>query len=169
MAGGVVLTVIRGDGSRLCHGDDVLVYRDRRGSMKESRSFLEVLWSCSGDRRGIGVAGYRGPWDKTMEPDCFAMPSPPRTSGFSCSRLSLHCSRACAAETRSAHPHSLLQDRRGRSHLLRAIPVLLSHHWPSTCSCVVYCLSCARACRNEPSRLPVLCHVTLTPLCLREN
>jgi hypothetical protein len=28
--------------------------------MKESRSFLEVLWSCSGDRRGIGAAGCRG-------------------------------------------------------------------------------------------------------------
>jgi hypothetical protein len=34
------------------------------------------------------------------------MPSPPRTSGFSCSRLSLHYSRACAAETQSAHPRS---------------------------------------------------------------
>jgi hypothetical protein len=33
MAGGVVPTVIRGDGSRLCHGDDVSAYRDRRGSM----------------------------------------------------------------------------------------------------------------------------------------
>jgi hypothetical protein len=36
--------------------------------------------------------------------------------------LSLLCSRACAAETRSAHPRSLLQDHRAWSHLLRATP-----------------------------------------------
>jgi hypothetical protein len=34
------------------------------------------------------------------------MPTPLRTSGFSCSRLSLLCSRTCAAETRPAHPRS---------------------------------------------------------------
>jgi hypothetical protein len=59
MAGGVFLTVTCGDGSRLCHGDDVLAYRDRRGSIRGFTSFLEVLWSCSGDRRGIGAAGFR--------------------------------------------------------------------------------------------------------------
>jgi hypothetical protein len=45
------------------HDDDVSAHRDRRGSMRgggRSRSFLEVLWSCSGDRRGIGAAGRRG-------------------------------------------------------------------------------------------------------------
>jgi hypothetical protein len=47
------------------------------------------LWFCSDDRRGKGVAGCRGPKDKTMEPDGFAMPTPPRTSGFSCSRVEL--------------------------------------------------------------------------------
>jgi hypothetical protein len=37
------------------------------------------------------------PWDKTMEPDWFAKPTPPRTSGFSCSRAKpplltqMHC------------------------------------------------------------------------------
>jgi hypothetical protein len=39
--------VIHGDDSRLCHGDDVPVFRDRRDSMGGSRSFFEVLWSCS--------------------------------------------------------------------------------------------------------------------------
>jgi hypothetical protein len=82
----VFFTVIRGDDSRLCHGDDVPAYRDRRSSIRGLTSFLEVLWSCSDDRRGIGAAGRRGPWDKTMEPDWFAMLTPPRTSGFSCSR-----------------------------------------------------------------------------------
>jgi hypothetical protein len=33
MAGTVFLTVTRGGGSRLCHGNDIPVYRDRRGSM----------------------------------------------------------------------------------------------------------------------------------------
>jgi hypothetical protein len=33
MAGEVFLTVTRGGGSRLCHCNDVPVYRDRRGSM----------------------------------------------------------------------------------------------------------------------------------------
>jgi hypothetical protein len=60
MAGGVFLTVTRGDGGWLCHGDDVLAYRDRRGSMRGSKSFLEVLWSCLIDRREIGAAGCRG-------------------------------------------------------------------------------------------------------------
>jgi hypothetical protein len=60
MAGGVFLTVIRGDGSRLCHGDDVSAYRDQRGSIRGFTSFLEVLWSCSDDRRGIGAAGWSG-------------------------------------------------------------------------------------------------------------
>jgi hypothetical protein len=60
MAGGVFFTVIRGDGSRLCHGDDVPAYRDRKGSISGSRSFLEVLWSCLNNRQGIGAAGRRG-------------------------------------------------------------------------------------------------------------
>jgi hypothetical protein len=59
MAGGIFLTVTCGDGGWLCHGDDVSAYSDRRGSIRRSRSFLEVLWSCSGDRRGIGAAGCR--------------------------------------------------------------------------------------------------------------
>jgi hypothetical protein len=72
--------------------------------------------------------------------------------GFPAHRLSLHCSRACAAKTRSAHPCSLLQDRRTRSHLLCTVPVLLSHHWLSTCSRVACCLARALACGIEPSR-----------------
>jgi hypothetical protein len=89
------------------------------------------------------------PWDETMKPNWFAMPTPPRTSGLS---QSLHCSCACAAETRSAHPRSLLQLRRTWSHLLRAVPVLFSHHWPSTCSRVVRFLARAHACGIELSR-----------------
>jgi hypothetical protein len=61
MAGGIFLTVTCGGGSRLCHGNDVPAYRDRRGSIRESRSFLEVLWSCLNDWREIGAAGCRGP------------------------------------------------------------------------------------------------------------
>jgi hypothetical protein len=60
MAGGVFLTVTCGGGSRLCHGDDVPAYRDRRGSMGGYKSFFEVLWSCSNNRRGIGATGCRG-------------------------------------------------------------------------------------------------------------
>jgi hypothetical protein len=86
-----------------------------------------------------------------MELDWSAMLTPPRTSGFSCSRLSLHCSRACAAETRPAHSRSFLQDRRAWLHLLRTISILLLHPWSSTCSRVVYCLAYARACGNETS------------------
>jgi hypothetical protein len=111
---------------------------------------------CCGLARTIGeeweLLDVVDPWDETIKPDWFTMPTPPRTSGFPCSRLSLHCSRACAAETRSAHPRSLLQDHRAWSHLLRAVPVLLSHHWPSTCSCVACCLARALACGIEPSR-----------------
>jgi hypothetical protein len=75
--------------------------------------------------------------------------------GFPAHGLSLHCSRACATETRSAHPRSLLQDRRAWSHLLRAVPILLSHHWTSTYSRVVCCLVRAHACGNKPSWPPV--------------
>jgi hypothetical protein len=57
MAEGIFLMVTRGDGGWLGHGNDVPAYRDRRGSLGGSRSFLEVLWSCSNDRRGIGAAG----------------------------------------------------------------------------------------------------------------
>jgi hypothetical protein len=41
--------------------------------------------------------------------------------------LSLLCSRACAAETRPAHPRILLQDRCAWSHLLCSAPALLLH------------------------------------------
>jgi hypothetical protein len=40
MAGGVFLTVTRGDSGWLCHDDDVLAYRDRRGSIRGTRAFL---------------------------------------------------------------------------------------------------------------------------------
>jgi hypothetical protein len=89
ITGEVFLTVICGDDSRLCHGDDVPAYRDRRSSIRGLTSFLEVLWSCLDDRRGIGAAGCRGPWDETIEPDWSAMLTPPRTLGFSCSRVEL--------------------------------------------------------------------------------
>jgi hypothetical protein len=64
MAGEVFLTVTRGDDSRLCHGDDIPAYRDRRGSIRGFTSFLEVSWSCSDDRRGIGATGCRGLMDE---------------------------------------------------------------------------------------------------------
>jgi hypothetical protein len=43
-----------------CNGNDVSAYRDQRGLMRVFTSFLEVLWSCSDDRRGIGAAGHHG-------------------------------------------------------------------------------------------------------------
>jgi hypothetical protein len=55
--------------------------------MKGFTSFLEVLWSCSDGRREIGVARCRGPRSKTMEPNGLAIPTFPRTLGFSCSRV----------------------------------------------------------------------------------
>jgi hypothetical protein len=72
--------------------------------------------------------------------------------GFPAHRLSLHCLRACAVETRSAHSRSLLQDRRAWSHLRCAASALRSHHWLLTCSCVACCLARALACGIEPSR-----------------
>jgi hypothetical protein len=60
MARGIFLMMTRGDSGWLCHGDDVLVYRDRRGSMGGFTSFLEVLWSCLNNRRGVGAAERRG-------------------------------------------------------------------------------------------------------------
>jgi hypothetical protein len=105
------------------------------------------------DPRGVRTVGCRGPWDESIEPDWFAKPTSPRTSGFSCSQLSLHCSRVCAAETRSAHPCSLRQDRRSWLHLRHAVLVLLSHHWLLTCSRVACCLARAHACGIRPSRL----------------
>jgi hypothetical protein len=92
-------------------------------------------------------------WEKLIGLDWFAMPTPPRISGFSCSRLSLHCSRRCTAETHSVCPRSYLQGRRAWLYLLCAVPVLLSHHWLSTCSRVVCCLARALACGIKSSRL----------------
>jgi hypothetical protein len=74
-----------------------------------------------------GLLDVVDPRDEMKEPDWFAMPTPPRTSRSSCLRLILLCSRACAAETRSAHSRSFLQNRRAWLHLLCAAPALLSH------------------------------------------
>jgi hypothetical protein len=46
-----------------CHGDDILAHRDRKGSIG-FRSFFEVLWSRSDDRREIGAAGCHGPLER---------------------------------------------------------------------------------------------------------
>jgi hypothetical protein len=78
------------------------------------------------------------PWDETIEPDWFAMPTPLRTSRSSCSRVEL------PLLTHVCH--------RAWSYLLRAAPVLLPYPWPSTCSCVACCLARAHVCRIEPSR-----------------
>jgi hypothetical protein len=91
-------------------------------------------------------------WKKPIGPDWFAKPTSPQTSGFSCSRLSLHCSRACAAETRSAHSCSLLQDCRARLHLRCAAFALLPHQRPPIWLRVVCCPAQALACKIEPSR-----------------
>jgi hypothetical protein len=90
--------VIRGDNSRLCHGDDVSAKGSEEARWEGSRAFLR----CCGLARTIDeekdLPDVMDPWDEMIEPAWFAMPIPPRTSGFPCSRLSLHCSRACAAE-----------------------------------------------------------------------
>jgi hypothetical protein len=119
MAGGMFLTVTRGDDSRLCHGDDITAHRDRRGSMGGFTSFFEVLWSCSAIDEGKELLdvvdhGTRR-WSRTGSL-CQLLREP---QSFPAHRLSLLRSRACAAETRSAHPRSLLQDRHAWSHLLR--------------------------------------------------
>jgi hypothetical protein len=49
MTGGILLTVTRGDDSRLCHADDVSA-KGSKDARWGSRSFFEVLWSCSNDR-----------------------------------------------------------------------------------------------------------------------
>jgi hypothetical protein len=45
MAGEIFLTVIRGDDSWLCHGNDVLAHRDRRNSMGVQESPRGVVVS----------------------------------------------------------------------------------------------------------------------------
>jgi hypothetical protein len=70
--------------------------------------------------------------------------------------LSLHCSRACAAETRSAHQCSLLQDRRAWLHLRCAASALLPHQRPPACMRVVGCLAYTHTCGNELSWPSVL-------------
>jgi hypothetical protein len=82
----------------------------------------------------------------------FAMPTPLRTSGFSCSRLSLLCSRTCATETRPAQSHSFLQDCRAWLHPWCAASALLPHQQPPAGMRVVDCLAYARAYGNESSR-----------------
>jgi hypothetical protein len=77
------------------------------------------------------------------------MLTPPRTSGFSCSRM-------CATETRRAHPRSFLQDCRAWLHLWCAASALLPHQRPPAGMRVVGCFAYARACRNELSRPSVL-------------
>jgi hypothetical protein len=111
-----------------------------------------VVWSCSAINEGKVLLDVVDSWKKPIGPDWFAMPTPSRTSGFFCTRLSLLCSRTCAAEAWPAHPRSFLQERRAWSHLRCAASALLSHHWPSTCSRVVCCFAYARTCGNESSR-----------------
>jgi hypothetical protein len=156
MTGGIFLTVICGDDSRLCHGDDVPAYRDRRGSMgvQEFLRGVVVLFGRSTRNRSCWTLWSYGTrrWSR-IGSLCQLLREP---QGSLAHGLSLHCSCTCAAETRSTHPRSLLQDRHAWSHLLRAVPVLLSHHWPSTCSRVACCLARAHACGIEPSRPSVL-------------
>jgi hypothetical protein len=68
-----------------------------------------------------GVAGCRGPWDKMMEPNRFAMPSSPQTSGFSCSR---------------AEPPLLTQEETlfDLTAPVRALPAYLRSHSQGRCS-----------------------------------
>jgi hypothetical protein len=50
------------------------------------RSFFEVLWFCSAIDEGKELLDVVDLWDETMELDWFAMLTPSRTSGFSCSQ-----------------------------------------------------------------------------------
>jgi hypothetical protein len=142
--------VTRGDGCWLGHGDDVLASRDRRGPMgvQELPRGVVVLLGRSMRNRSCWTSWTYGrrQWSRMGSlRRLLREPQGPPAHG-----LSLLCSRACAAETRSAHPCSLLQDRRAWSHLLRTAPVLLSHHWPSTWLRVACCLARALACGIEP-------------------
>jgi hypothetical protein len=113
-----------------------------------------------------------------MEPDWFAMPTPPRTSGSSCSwakppLLTRVCCRSTAGRTLLLAQEETLfdliapvralpaclrshpQGRRAWPQPLYAAPVLLLHPWPSTCSRMACCLVRAHAYGIEPSRPPV--------------
>jgi hypothetical protein len=48
-----------GGGSRLCYGDDVPAYRDRRGSMGV-QEFLRGIVVLLGRSQEVGAAGCRG-------------------------------------------------------------------------------------------------------------
>jgi hypothetical protein len=130
----------------------------KKSSMRGFTSFLEVLWSCSDDRREIGAAGCRGPLgrDDTAGLVCYA-------NSFANLRVFLLTDYTFTAHARVLQKHGRhTRVASGRTiatpgHISYAISVLLSHHWPSTCSRVVRCLAYARACGNEPSR-PLVKH-----------
>jgi hypothetical protein len=160
MVGGIFLTVTHGDDSRLA---TARIFRYTR--IKEARwGFQEFL-------RGVVVLLGRSVRNRS----CWM----PRTYGRSrqgrigslrrllCEPqgppvhgISLHCSCACAAETRSAHLRSLLQDRCAWLHLRCAASALLPHQRPPACMRMVGCLAYARVCGNEPSRPSVLRRVS---------
>jgi hypothetical protein len=62
MAGGIFLTVTCGGGSRLCHGNDVPAYRDRRGLMgvKEFLRGVVVLLEQSARNRSCWMSWTHG-------------------------------------------------------------------------------------------------------------
>jgi hypothetical protein len=149
IAGRVFVTVIRGDGGWLA----MFRWRD---SKKLDKRVHELSWGIvillgrSARNRSCWMSWTYGTrrWSR-IGSLCHLLREP---HGFPVHGLSLLCSRVCAAEIGSAHPRSLLQDRRARSHLLRAVPVLLSHHWLLTCSRVACCLARALACWIDPNR-----------------
>jgi hypothetical protein len=93
---------------------------DEKSSMKGFTSFLEVLWTCSAIDEGKVLLDIVDSWDKTMELNGFAILTPLRTSGFS-------CSRTCATETQPAHPRSFLQDCCAWLHFWCAASALRPH------------------------------------------
>jgi hypothetical protein len=121
MAGGIFLTMTRGDGDRLS------------------------------DQRGVGTVGRRGPWDETMEPDWFAKPIPPRTSGFFLLTGQAFTAHARVLQKHGRHTRVASCRIAALGCISCAVPILLSHHWPSTCLRVVGCLAYALVC--SPCRL----------------
>jgi hypothetical protein len=121
--------VIHGDDSPLCHGDDVPVFRDQRDSMGV-QGFLRDVVVLLGDRRGKGVAGCRGPWSKTMEPNGFAIPTSPRTLGFSCPRVELPLPTHMRCQSMADRIPLLVQEETLLDMIapVRAVPAYLRNH-----------------------------------------
>jgi hypothetical protein len=138
MAGGILPAVTHGGGGRLCHGGDVPAYRGgRRGSMRGSKSFLEVLWSCLSDRRGVGDDGAGLVRYADSNPNCTILLLTGCASSAHARVLQKYSRHACAATRKAAAPGRSpyaplpLCSRTTGPQPARAWPVALHTHAPA--------------------------------------